>query len=412
MMKFSSKMLLLALAAVAAFSCKKDEETTSKTFGGSAKLEYPEFVEPGFTKKFGLDSLMTFTRGSVTSTLSYTGDNPDATSFEEIQDYLIGGKKVDSESLVSKLEEEGAHLSRMEIRADEIEREVDDLESAKYMANHIGELFHGRVSGFIKRGMFIELDNGIEGFLSFHCMHGDNFRYDEKSFRAFGKRTDISFALGTPIDVTMMAAHPEEGKIDFATPEFYEQNCLHLTPEQRANLALNGIQVYHEGEEPSMTGKPTFRKSNKPRLREKDDFDRSRKEKEDQDEEVIEEKGKAGFVFHKKVEKKKEDRFEGKPREEKRRERKVPSDKGYQDFKPKKRFDDERKRDFHNKDGRPFHDRDSRKKDFHSDFHSKDRKFRPSHDGRRKTYSKDSDRRPSRGRPSRKRDFKGGSRER
>ncbi len=55
-------MLLLALAAVAAFSCKKDEETTSKTFGGSAKLEYPEFVEPGFTKKFGLDSLMTFTR--------------------------------------------------------------------------------------------------------------------------------------------------------------------------------------------------------------------------------------------------------------------------------------------------------------------------------------------------------------
>ena len=58
-------MLLLALAAVAAFSafsCKKDEETTSKTLGGSAKLEYPEFVEPGFTKKFGLDSLMTFTR--------------------------------------------------------------------------------------------------------------------------------------------------------------------------------------------------------------------------------------------------------------------------------------------------------------------------------------------------------------
>ena len=337
---------------------------------------------------------------------------PDDIIHRLVKDYLIGGKKVDSESFVSKLEEEGAHLSRMEIRADEIEREVDDLESAKYMANHIGELFHGRVSGFIKRGMFIELDNGIEGFLSFHCMHGDNFRYDEKSFRAFGKRTEISFALGTPIDVTMMAARPEEGQIDFATPEFYQQNCLHLTPEQRENLALNGIQVYHEGEEPSMTGKPTFRKSNKPRLREKDDFNRSRKEKEDQDEEVIEEKGKAGFVFHKKVEKKKEDRFERKPREEKRRERKVPSDKGYQDFKPKKRFDDERKRDFHNKDGRPFHDRDSRKKDFHSDFHSKDRRFRPSHDGRRKTYSKDSDRRPSRGRPSRKRDFKGGSRER
>ena len=56
------------------------------TLGGNVMLmTNSQFGKSGF-------SLMTFTRGSVTSTLSYTGDNPDATSFEEIQDYLIGGR--------------------------------------------------------------------------------------------------------------------------------------------------------------------------------------------------------------------------------------------------------------------------------------------------------------------------------
>ena len=56
------------------------------TLGGNVMLmTNSQFGKSGF-------SLMTFTRGSVTSSLSYTGDNPEAETFEEIQDYLIGGR--------------------------------------------------------------------------------------------------------------------------------------------------------------------------------------------------------------------------------------------------------------------------------------------------------------------------------
>lgn len=56
------------------------------TLGGNIMLmTNSQFGKSGF-------SLMSFTRGSVTSTLSYTGDNPEATTFEEIRDYLVGGR--------------------------------------------------------------------------------------------------------------------------------------------------------------------------------------------------------------------------------------------------------------------------------------------------------------------------------
>ena len=56
------------------------------TLGGNVMLMInAQFGKSGF-------SLMSFTRGSVTSSLSYTGDNPEATTFDEIQDYLIGGR--------------------------------------------------------------------------------------------------------------------------------------------------------------------------------------------------------------------------------------------------------------------------------------------------------------------------------
>ena len=56
------------------------------TLGGNVMLmTNSQFGKSGF-------SLMTFTRGSVTSSLSYTGDNPEAETFEQIQDYLIGGR--------------------------------------------------------------------------------------------------------------------------------------------------------------------------------------------------------------------------------------------------------------------------------------------------------------------------------
>lgn len=190
---------------------------------------------------------------------------PDDIIHRLVKDYIIDKKPVDYDEVYNYLDNMGDILSREEVRADKIQRESDDLESAKYMTQHIGEQFHGKVVGMVQRGMFIETELGIEGFLAYHCMHGDFFRYSEKDFAVYGKETDVSFALGTPIDIKVLASNPDKREIDFATPEFYDQYALDLSEEDRENLSLNGIQVYYDDEYPLMTGKARFYEEHKER---------------------------------------------------------------------------------------------------------------------------------------------------
>ena len=183
---------------------------------------------------------------------------PDDIIHRLVKDYLIDHKEVEYEDVYSYLENMGNNLSDLESKADSISREVDDLEAAKYMSQHIGELYHGKVVGMVQRGMFVQTELGIEGFLAYHCMHGDYFKYSEKSFAVFGKMTDISFSIGTPIDIKVLAANPSKEEVDFATPEFYDQYALDLTEEERESLSLNGIKVVDEDDYEMMTGKPRF----------------------------------------------------------------------------------------------------------------------------------------------------------
>ncbi len=183
---------------------------------------------------------------------------PDDIIHRLVKDYLIDGKQVEYDDVHSYLENMGTNLSELEAKADSISREVDDLEAAKYMSQHIGQLYHGKVVGMVQRGMFVQTEIGIEGFLAYHCMHGDYFRYSEKSFAVFGKMTDISFSIGTEIDIKVLAANPAKEEVDFATPEFYDQYALDLSEEERESLSLNGIKVVAEDDYEMMTGKPRF----------------------------------------------------------------------------------------------------------------------------------------------------------
>lgn len=183
---------------------------------------------------------------------------PDDIIHRLVKDYIIDKKSVDFDSTISYLDRMGETLSDLENKADIIQRDVDDLEASKYMANHIGELYHGKVTGMVQRGMFIETELGIEGFLAFHCMHGDHFKYNEKAFCVFGKMTDISFTIGTKVDVKVLASNPEKREIDFATPEFYDAYAVDLSEKERESLSLDGINLGYDDEYMIMTGKPTF----------------------------------------------------------------------------------------------------------------------------------------------------------
>lgn len=175
---------------------------------------------------------------------------PDDIIHRLVKDYLIDKKPYNPISLNNYLEKMGDVTSICEARSTDIERQVDDLESAKYMMNHIGETFKGKVTGFVKRGMFVETEIGIEGFLAFHCMHGDVFHYDERAYAAIGKHhPELSFGITTPIEVTVLSSNPDTQEINFATPVFYKIYAKGLSDEAREDLAMNGIHVSDEEED-------------------------------------------------------------------------------------------------------------------------------------------------------------------
>lgn len=183
---------------------------------------------------------------------------PDDIIHRLVKDYLIDEKKFDYDSVYSYLDTMGDNLSDLEARADKIERDVNDLEAAKYMSMHIGEQYHAKVVSMVQRGMFVQTDLGIEGFLAYHCMHGDYFKYNANAFAVFGRLTDISFTIGTEIDVKVLSSDISKGEIDFATVEFYDRFAVKLSEKQRASLARDGIQFASDEDYELMTGRPRF----------------------------------------------------------------------------------------------------------------------------------------------------------
>ena len=96
----------------------------------------------------------------------------------------------------------------------ECEREVDDMKMAEYMEDHIGEEFKGIVSTVTNFGLFIELDNLIEGLSHVNDMN-DYFVYDEYTQSLTGEKTKVRYTLGDEVLVKVKAADRNTRTIDF-----------------------------------------------------------------------------------------------------------------------------------------------------------------------------------------------------
>ena len=105
------------------------------------------------------------------------------------------------------------------------EREVEDMKMAEYMEDHIGEEFSGMISGVTNFGLFIQLDNLIEGLCRFSDMR-DFFHYDESTLSVTGERTKITYAMGDRVKIKVTAASREEGTIDFEILEKISEKTM------------------------------------------------------------------------------------------------------------------------------------------------------------------------------------------
>ncbi|MEN9905282.1 MAG: hypothetical protein RLZZ555_1847 [Pseudomonadota bacterium] len=110
----------------------------------------------------------------------------------------------------------GLHCSANERRADEASRDVEAWLKCKYMREHLGEEFSGKVSAATSFGLFVTLDSlYVEGLVHITELGGEYYRFDEARQELRGERTGIRYALGTPVHVQVSRVDLDGRRIDF-----------------------------------------------------------------------------------------------------------------------------------------------------------------------------------------------------
>ena len=117
------------------------------------------------------------------------------------------------------LEEKCKHISAMERKAMDAERESIKYKQVEFIEKHVGEEFDGRISGMIDRGIFVELvDSKCEGMVGFDSM-SESFDVSEGRLQAIGKRTGKILKMGDLVRVKILEADLERRRIEMAMVE-------------------------------------------------------------------------------------------------------------------------------------------------------------------------------------------------
>ena len=104
--------------------------------------------------------------------------------------------------------------SEREVIAMQIERKAEDCYKAEYARRHLGECYEGRISGVTQRGLFIELENGVEGFVPASSLTPSGTMLTE-GVRLSDPVSGRNWSLGDTMMITIVRSDVNLGKIDF-----------------------------------------------------------------------------------------------------------------------------------------------------------------------------------------------------
>lgn len=135
------------------------------------------------------------------------------------------------ESLKEKLPVIAQHSSERERRAIEAERETTDMKKIEYMMQYVGEMYTGVISGVTSFGIFVELENGIEGLVHVSSMVNDYYEYREDLFALVGESTNVQYKLGNEVEIVLTRANLAERKLDFVLKDNGIYDIEHIMEE-------------------------------------------------------------------------------------------------------------------------------------------------------------------------------------
>lgn len=151
--------------------------------------------------------------------------------------------------------------SERERSAQDAERDCIDLKKAEYMLDKVGEHFEGMISNITAFGMFVELENTIEGLVRLSTMDDDYYNYDERSLCLIGERTRKIYRMGDPVNVQLVKVSPEARQIDFILVEEENEQAEGIPMPKLAEKKPNPVQ---KNREKTMVLKHIGAKSKKP----------------------------------------------------------------------------------------------------------------------------------------------------
>ncbi len=117
-------------------------------------------------------------------------------------------------SLEKSLSKNAEHLSMTERRSEECERDVEDLFKCKYMRRFVGDDFYGNISSITDFGMFIELENTVEGLFMYKFSE-DRYDYIEETMKAFNADTKMFYSIGDRVKIRVRDVDMYQRNIDF-----------------------------------------------------------------------------------------------------------------------------------------------------------------------------------------------------
>ncbi len=132
---------------------------------------------------------------------------------------LPGAKRLPKKDwLVQKnrLVELGEHCSFTERRADEATRQATDWLKCEYMADKVGDMYPGLITGVVGFGFFVELtDVYVEGLVHVSNLPSDYYHFDAVRHCLVGERSGVEFGLGEPVTIQVAKVNVEDRQIDF-----------------------------------------------------------------------------------------------------------------------------------------------------------------------------------------------------
>lgn len=174
----------------------------------------------------------------------------------------LGEGALPESETVETLSEIAAGISVTERRAMKAERETADRLIAHYLADRIGNVFQGRISGVTRSGLFVKLeDTGADGLIPIRTLGTEYFNYDEARHALVGSRSGAMHRLGDVVEVRLVEAAPVAGALRF---ELLSEGHVEPRRQRRDRARGDGPRALMNSKAERRPGRSPRKKDRKP----------------------------------------------------------------------------------------------------------------------------------------------------